>query len=118
MYDDFRHKASFFVIYIAEAHPVDGWQTESNEKASIQIRQHTNFAERRSAAQSCAGKLGLSIPTLIDGMNNAASNAFSAWPERIYIVNRDGKVHYRGGQGPYDFNPAEARDSLIEIVGV
>ena len=55
---------------------------------------------------------------MIDGMDNAANNVFSAWPERIYIVNTDGKIHYRGGHGPYDFNPTEARSSLIELLGV
>jgi hypothetical protein len=99
------------VVYIAEAHSVDGWQTDSNEAAGIRIAQHTQFGERWEAAQLCRDRLALSIPTLVDGMDNAACEAFSAWSERMYIVHR-GRIHYRGGQGPYDFNVSEARASL------
>jgi hypothetical protein len=95
---------------------VDGWQTESNDEAGIRIRQHTTIAERRAAAKSCAAELGLNIPTLIDAMDNSANNGFSAWPERIYIVTKFGKIHYRGGPGPFEFNPAEARVALIELL--
>jgi len=72
--------------------------------------------ERRAAARLCAEQLGLTIPTLIDSMDNVACEAFAAWPERIYIVNTSGKIHYRGGQGPYEFKPLEARASLVELL--
>ena len=116
MYDSFRHQATFYIVYIAEAHAVDEWQTDSNESEGILVEQHTTFAARVAAAELCADKLGLTIPTLVDGMDNAAFEAFSAWPERIYIVDGDGKIHYCGGHGPYDFKPAEARASLVDLV--
>ena len=116
MYDSFRHQATFYLVYIAEAHSVDEWQAESNESEGIQVEQHTTFAERLAAAELCADNLGLTMPTLVDGMDNAAFEAFSAWPERIYIVDKDGKIHYRGGHGPWDFKPAEARLSLVDLL--
>ncbi len=103
------------MVYIAEAHSVDGWQTDSNEAEGIRITQHQEFKERWDAARLCAERLGLSIPTLVDGMDNSACEAFSAWPERLYITHR-GRVHYRGGQGPYDFDVPEARASLVELL--
>jgi hypothetical protein len=115
MYDEFKDRAAFYVVYIAEAHSVDGWQTESNEEAGIRIKQHTQFEERVAAAELCADKLGITIPTLVDGMDDAACKAFSAWPERIYIINDGAKIHYKGGHGPWDFNPDEARASLSEL---
>ena len=54
---------------------------------------------------------------LIDGMDDAACRAFSAWPERIYIVGADGRIVYRGGHGPYDFHPEEARAALEAMLG-
>lgn len=95
---------------------MDEWQTESNEAAGIRLKQHTTFAERVAAAQLCADRLGLQIPTLIDGMDNAAAEAFSAWPERIYIVNQAGRIHFRGGPGPYEFDPQAARVSLMALL--
>lgn len=95
---------------------MDEWQIESNETEGIQVKQHTTFAARLTAAKLCAGNLGLTIPTLVDGMDNAAFEAFSAWPERIYIVDKDGKIHYCGGHGPYDFKPPEARALIAELL--
>jgi type I thyroxine 5'-deiodinase len=80
------------------------------------MNQPTAFKERWEAAQLCAEQLGLSIPTVVDGMDDAACEAFSAWPERMYIVN-GGRIHYRGGQGPYDFDVPGARASLLELLG-
>jgi len=95
---------------------VDGWQTDSNEDEGIRVRQHTTFDERLSAARLCAARLGLSIPTLVDGMDDAAAEAFSSWPERIYIADTGGRIHYRGGPGPYEFDPEEARESLVRLL--
>ncbi len=115
LFEELGDREQFFIVYIAEAHSVDGWQTDSNEAAGIRIAQHTAFGERWEAARLCAEKLALSIPTVVDGMDDAACEAFSAWPERMYIVD-GGRIHYRGGQGPYDFDVAEARASLLGLL--
>ena len=75
------------------------------------------MAERLGAARLCSVRLLLTIPTLVDTMNNAACEAYSAWPERIYIVNTDGIVHYKGGPGPYGFDPRDAEKSLVTLLG-
>jgi len=33
--------------------------------------------------------------------NNAASEAFAASPERIYVVGVDGRIAFKGGPGPW-----------------
>ena len=116
MHDQFHERASFYIVYIAEAHAVDEWQLGSNEFAGIRLKQHGHFDERLAAAQLCAQELRLEMPTLVDSMDNAVSKLFAAWPERIYIIDKGGEVYYRGGYGPYDFNPAEARSSLIKLL--
>ena len=116
MYEAFADRAAFNVVYIAEAHAEDGWQTRSNREEGVVIRQHTTIEERRAAARRCARELELSIPMLIDGMDDALCRAFSAWPERIYIVGTDGRIAYQGGHGPYDFHPEEARAALDRLL--
>lgn len=117
MHDQFQDRASFYIVYIAEAHAVDEWQLNSNEQANIRLKQHTQFDERLAAAELCATELQLRMPTLVDSMDNAASTLFAAWPERIYIVDKTGRIYYRGGYGPYDFKPAEAQEALAELLG-
>jgi iodothyronine deiodinase-like protein len=112
MYQTFGDRAAFYVVYIAEAHAEDGWQTTSNRAEGVVIRQHTTLGERRAAAQRCARELALSIPMLLDDMDDGACRAFSAWPERIYIASSSGRIVYQGGHGPYDFDPDAARDAL------
>lgn len=95
---------------------MDGWQTESNEQEGICIRQPTTFEERLVAARLCTERLALTIPTLVDGMDNAVSELFAAWPERIYIIGPDGRIAYQGGPGPYEFKPEEAAEALARLV--
>lgn len=80
------------------------------------LAQHTRFEERRAAALAMESSLELGIPQLVDAMDDAASEAFSAWPERIYIVGADGAIAYRGGPGPFEFNPSEARGVLETLL--
>lgn len=116
MFDEHGGRAEFAVIYIAEAHPVDEWQTDSNEAEGIRWMQHASFEDRLGAAARCAERLGLAIPTAVDGMDNAAGREFSAWPERIYILGTSGEIAYRGGPGPWDFDPGEAETELLELL--
>lgn len=60
--------------------------------------------------------LDLGIPQLVDGMDNAAAEAFSAWPERIYVADATGALAYVGGPGPWEFNPDDARAALDELL--
>ncbi len=50
-------------------------------------------------------------------MSNAADNAYSAWPERIYIIDESGHIAYRGGIGPFNYKPGEAREWLAARYG-
>ena len=116
MFEEFGSRVTFFVVYIAEAHPQDGWQLPVNESDGVCFLKARTFEERRATARLCTESLGLTIPTLVDGLDDAASETFSAWPERIYIVGTDGCVSYRGGPGPYEFDPEEARRHLIALL--
>src|SRR5579862_1155306 len=107
MYRNYKSKADFYVVYIIEAHSTDGWQLDSNLTEGVLIAKAASFEERHQAASSCALGLKLSIPILVDTMDNRAENTFSAWPERLYVLSRDGVVAYQGGKGPYQFSPDE-----------
>lgn len=112
MYRTFRDRAEIYIVYIAEAHAENEWKMVLNEEEGICIRQHTTFAERMAAARLCAEQLALTIPTLVDAMDNAAAEQFAAWPERIYIAGADGRIAYKGGPGPSEFDPDEATAAL------
>jgi Iodothyronine deiodinase len=116
MYRSFRDRAGFAFVYIAEAHAVDEWQLRANEDDGVLLHQHESLDDRFAAARLGSERLGLTLPLLVDGMDDAVSEAFAAWPERIYVVRADGAVGYRSAPGPWGFDPDEATAALVEIL--
>jgi hypothetical protein len=49
-------------------------------------------------------------------MEDAVSEAFTAWPERIYVIRADGVIGFRGGPGPWEFDPDAASAALEELL--
>ena len=95
------------MVYIREAHPTDGWQMESNVKEQVMYAQPTTEAQRATVASACMVGLRLSIPALLDTLDNRADIAFNGWPERLYVLSPRGQIMYQGGKGPYGFAPEE-----------
>lgn len=89
---------------------------ESNRKDKIVIDQPASFAERRHAAQILVDRLGYDLPLAIDGMDNRAEAAYAAWPERLYVVAKGGRVAYRGGLGPFGFDTQEMERALSALL--
>jgi len=50
---------------------------------------------------------------LVDGMDDAVAERWSAWPERLFVVDAEGIVRYVGEQGPFGFWPMRARPPLV-----
>lgn len=107
------------MIYIKEAHPSDGWVTSGNERAGISIADPKTYAERLDVASKACTLLKISLPCLIDGMDDAVNKAYAAWPDRLYIVDAAGKIAVKGGPGPRGFPPSvsEARAWLEKTFG-
>ncbi len=70
---------------------------------------------RCALAATCRDGLDVSFPVLVDGMGDAVSRAYGAWPERLYVVDAAGTVIYRGAMGPFGFEPAELRPVLARL---
>lgn len=66
-------------------------------------------------AQACCTKLRLSIPCAVDTIDNSVDNLYAAWPERMFVINRDGEIAYAGKQGPWGFKPKEVKRALRRI---
>ena len=116
MYDRYQDRAEFLTVYINEAHPDDEWQMESNRKDDVVFRQPTTFEERKELAKVLVERLKYRVPLAIDGMDNAADKAYAAWPERIYVIGAGGTIVYKGGMGPFGFEPEEAEKALAEYL--
>jgi hypothetical protein len=116
IYEQFRDQADFYVVYVREAHPTDGWQVDSNIAQNVLYAQHSRFQDRRAAADACARGLALTIPILLDDMANTADLLYRGWPERLYILASNRTVAYQGGKGPYGFDSEELNRKLSEVL--
>ena len=116
MYERYGDRVTFYGVYIREAHPTDGWRNLRNDAEGITLAQPVDLKDRFAAAQQCSGHVDLSMPLLVDGMDDAVGHAYSAMPDRLYLIDRDGKVAYKGGRGPFGFNPSELRQALVMLL--
>jgi hypothetical protein len=80
------------------------------------VLQQTTIEQRRLQALDAAERLALELPLLLDEMDNSASVAFAAWPERLVLVGADRRIVYPGRPGPDGFSPDEARGSLVAVL--
>ena len=107
MYRRYGDRVRFLTIYIKEAHPLDEWQMESNEKESVCYPQPRTLAKRVAIANDFASRFHYQIPIAVDGMDNRANQLYAGWPERFYIVDESGKIVFKGKPGPFGYHPEE-----------
>jgi hypothetical protein len=107
---------AFLVVYITEAHPSDVWQMESNIKDKVVFASPRDEDERAAVAGTCVRKLGIEIPALLDEFGNSTESAYTAWPDRMYLIDREGKVAYKSRPGPFGFETDELQAALSKVV--
>jgi hypothetical protein len=117
LYAKYHDQVRFLVIYIREAHPVDGWWLGKGliglviklyrSGAATDIYDPKTIEERRAVAGQCEAALEYGIHTYVDEMDDAVNKAYAALPTRLYLVGLDGRVVYAGGLGPLGFKPAQ-----------
>lgn len=117
MYNDYKDKVDFLTVYVREAHPTDEWQMKSNLKDDVCYAQPKTLEQRVAIAKDFTTRFKFPLPFGIDDMGNAADNAYSAWPERLYIIDETGHIVYRGGMGPFNYKPAEVHEWLTAKYG-
>ena len=104
------------MVYITEAHPSDVWQMQSNIKDSVVFASPRSEEERAFVAGACVRKLGIRIPAVLDEFGNATEQAFTAWPDRLYLIDAQGRVAYKSRPGPFGFHPDELRAALVKAL--
>jgi type I thyroxine 5'-deiodinase len=71
--------------------------------------------ERQDVASTCVRKLGIRIPAVLDGIANPTERAYTGWPDRLYLIGRDGKIIYKSAPGPYGFSMAQLGGALRSL---
>ena len=86
------------------------------------LRDHVIFAspksseERTGIASLCVLRLGIQFPALVDGIENGTEAAYNGWPDRLYVIDRDGRVAFKSAPGPFGFDPAGIAQTLARLI--
>ncbi len=128
LYEKYRDRVEFIVVYVKEAHASDRWglgrsRTQrlvhelSGDLARIDVREPVTLEQRRWVAASCQANLfdGV-VPLYVDQMDNRVASLYTARPTRIYFIDREGRVIYNPGIGPFGFSPDHLEPVIEEYL--
>ncbi len=87
------------------------------DKDDVCYAQPKTLEQRLVIANDFTKRFKFPLPFGIDDMSNAANDAYAAWPARLYVIDASGHIAYRGGMGPFNYNPAEVREWLAARYG-
>ena len=83
------------------------------------VEDPVTLGERNEVAKVCMAKLALEpMPALVDTLDDAVNDSYDAWPDRLYLIGRDGRVAYHGGRGPWGFKPDELEEAIKRELGL
>ena len=112
IYNEWKTRAAFLMVYIREAHPSDEWQMSSNVDEKVVFAQPTSEGSRNAVAGECCSRLKVSMPCVVDSLDNAVDGAYAAFPERLFVIDAAGKIAYAGQQGPWGYQPEHVEEWL------
>ncbi len=104
------------VVYIREAHPEEGWVVTQNRDEDIMVNDPTTTEERVEVAQACAISLKIRMPVIVDEVDDQIASAYGALPDRLYLIDTQGKVAFQGEPGPWGFNPDSLDQAITKLL--
>jgi thiol-disulfide isomerase/thioredoxin len=89
-------RVHFVMVYIREAHPIDGWVVPDNR---FEVATPRTLDERRAIARDFRRELAPPMPLLVDTIESSV-DAYAPFPNRMYIVDAAGLLAHVGEPGP------------------
>ena len=87
-----------------------------NRRSGVAVHDPTTREDRLAVAETCAANLEMRMPIAVDRPDNAVASAYGGWPDRLYLVRRDGRIAYQGGDGPFGFKPVELERAIETLL--
>lgn len=113
VYSRYKDKANFVMVYVREAHPTDGWKMDSNARFGVKAVQPKTYEERVGVCTQFQKMIKPGMTVVVDDITDPAGKAYSGMPARLYVIDAQGKVAYKGGRGPFGFKPSEMEQALV-----
>jgi hypothetical protein len=89
---------------------------QSNVKDRVVFASPRSEEERAALAGTCVRRLGIKIPAVLDEFGNSTERAYTGWPDRIYVVDAQGRIAYKSGPGPFGFKADVLEKALVQLL--
>jgi hypothetical protein len=116
LYAKYKNQIRFYVVYIREAHPDNGWQVPNNLIENIIYDEPTTDEERTEVASACQINLDLHMPVLVDRIDNDVDKNYVGLPMRLFLVDCDGKIAFAGEKGPFGWDDEAFEEALRKLI--
>lgn len=110
LYAKYRLRANFLMVYIKEAHPIDGRQVPG---VAFRVVSPKTTAERCTLARAFDQTVEIDLPIVVDTIDDAVSRLYSPWPNRMVIIDAAGVVVDAADAGPQATTKSAARASEV-----
>jgi len=87
-----------------------------NEKENVIFKNPVAYDERVDVADACSTKLGIEFPALVDSIDNSTDTAYTGWPDRIYVIDGNGRIAFKSEAGPFGFKSQLLSEALARVV--
>jgi hypothetical protein len=116
LYAKYKNQIRFYVVYIREAHPDNGWQVPNNLIENIIYDEPTTDEERTEVASACQINLDLHMPMLVDRIDDDVDKKYVGLPMRLFLVDGDGKIAFAGEKGPFGWDDEAFEEALRKLI--
>lgn len=94
LFDRYHGRAGFLLVYIREAHGDGSWQSTANQREGVALADAADLKQKRQYAAMCLRKLRIRYPAVVDGMDGATEKQWAAFPSRVYVIDRTGRIRF------------------------
>ncbi len=104
-------------MYIEEAHASDSWQMAVNLEEKVVFASPRSFEDRAGVGATCVKELKVALPMVVDEIANRTERAYTAWPDRLYVLDAEGRIAYKSAAGPFGFKIDPVAHALESLIG-
>ena len=116
LYSKYRDRMHFYMVYIREAHPHDGWRVPNSLIEDINYYEPSTLDERVEVANACQLHLGIDMPMLVDSIDNSVDEKYVGLPMRLFLVDSAGKIAFAGKKGPFGWDDVAFEDAVKALL--
>jgi len=89
---EYSPRINVMLIYTRENYPAGQWDVERNKQDDVLIAEHADMNARITAAKQARDRLKLTVPIVLDSMDNKTATDYDGFSNAAVLIGRDGTV--------------------------